>query len=577
MATTKIITEVTDLNDASSTNGLKMPTGTAYSGTPTDGMVRNDTTGSSQGSASTMQHFNGTEWKNYENLANTFTTDFLVVAGGGSGGGGYSGTAGGGGGAGGLRTTTTYSGSETPLATSLGTPYNVTVGTGGLRTTGNGQSGNPGNNSEFNGIISTGGGYGGTVNLYTCVAHGGPGGSGGGGGRGNGGTATPAGQGNAGGIGQCSTAAGAGGGGAGAIGANGVASGNGIGGDGGAGLEVNIIGGTGNYYAGGGGGCGTQNNYTGPAGAGGIGGGGFGTWTDPAGNGEINTGGGGGGMAGGFSGSGGSGTVILRYPTADVSSYAVTGTLDTVADTAYPIANTAYYKLEGGSGTTVTDSSGNGYNGTATSVTYAAGRFGNAAVFNGSSSYVTYNSFLSNTSNNSDASFSLWVNFNSFNSGLNAISAFPSGVYAPFHLYVFYNSGTGAFAFERGYNGTVYYAGSYASTLTKSINTNQWYHIVYNYTASNKQVEIFVDGISLGTDILDSTNTSQSIGNSLLLGGFNSSGNFDGKIDQFRIFNSAISAANVTSLYNEGTVVESTDGTDSILQFIGGTGTVTFS
>ncbi len=68
MATTKIITEVTDLNATSSTNGLKMPTGTAYSGTPTDGMVRNDTTGSSKGSASTMQHYNGTEWKNYENL-----------------------------------------------------------------------------------------------------------------------------------------------------------------------------------------------------------------------------------------------------------------------------------------------------------------------------------------------------------------------------------------------------------------------------------------------------------------------------------------------------------------------------
>ena len=68
MATTKIITEVTDLNAASSTNGLKMPTGGAYSGTPTDGMVRNNTTGSSQGSASTMQHYNGTDWKNYENI-----------------------------------------------------------------------------------------------------------------------------------------------------------------------------------------------------------------------------------------------------------------------------------------------------------------------------------------------------------------------------------------------------------------------------------------------------------------------------------------------------------------------------
>ncbi len=49
MATTKIITEVTDLNDASSTSGLKMPSGAAYSGTAAPGMVRNDTDGDSQG------------------------------------------------------------------------------------------------------------------------------------------------------------------------------------------------------------------------------------------------------------------------------------------------------------------------------------------------------------------------------------------------------------------------------------------------------------------------------------------------------------------------------------------------
>ena len=79
MATTKIITEVTDLNAAGSTNGLKMPTGTAYSGTPTAGMVRNDTTGSSQSSLSTMQHFNGTDWKNFVNK-NPYTSIAKWVA-----------------------------------------------------------------------------------------------------------------------------------------------------------------------------------------------------------------------------------------------------------------------------------------------------------------------------------------------------------------------------------------------------------------------------------------------------------------------------------------------------------------
>ena len=80
MALTKVINDLIDLNATDATKSLKMPSGAAYSGTAQDGMVRNDTDGDSQGSASTMQHFNGTDWKNYENLSNSITADFLVVA-----------------------------------------------------------------------------------------------------------------------------------------------------------------------------------------------------------------------------------------------------------------------------------------------------------------------------------------------------------------------------------------------------------------------------------------------------------------------------------------------------------------
>lgn len=69
MATTKIISDLTDLNAASSTSGLKMPSGGAFSGTATEGMMRNDTSQSSESSASTMQHYNGTDWKNFVNIA----------------------------------------------------------------------------------------------------------------------------------------------------------------------------------------------------------------------------------------------------------------------------------------------------------------------------------------------------------------------------------------------------------------------------------------------------------------------------------------------------------------------------
>jgi hypothetical protein len=78
MATTKVITELTDLNQANSESGIKMPTGGAFSGTPAEGMMRNDTTQASEGSASTMQHYNGTDWKNFVNtvLCTTTTCSF---------------------------------------------------------------------------------------------------------------------------------------------------------------------------------------------------------------------------------------------------------------------------------------------------------------------------------------------------------------------------------------------------------------------------------------------------------------------------------------------------------------------
>ncbi len=562
MATTKIITEVTDLNDASSTSGLKMPSGAAYSGATQDGMIRNDTDGDSQGSASTMQHFNGTDWKNYENLPNPITVDFLVVGGGGGGGDSALGNNGGGG-AGGYKTTTTYSGSETPLTASLGTAYTVEVGPGGAINLNGTESKFGVVSSE---IISSGGGKGG-IAISPC--DGGNGASGGGGATlnptpaGSGGTAMPSGQGNNGGAASGSPSfSGGGGGGAGAVGGSANSAGPG---NGGAGTSNNITG-TNTPYAGGGGGA-SGDGFTSGQGTGGLGGGGIGVEYNTqrvATNGGLNTGGGGGGgifRQGIYSAkSGGSGTVILRYPTANVSSYAVTGTLDTVADTAYPIANTAYYKLEGGSGTTVTDSSGNGNNGVSTSVTYAAGRFGQAAVFNGSSSSIVLGSAVIPSNN---FSISMWVNSNNVSTQNNLITQ-----------YVFAGGSNGRFVFiiDGGYFQAYVESNGSGTNFNYVLSNNTWYHVTLVKSGS---WECFVNGISVGT-WSDTVNITTSY-NTQLGSRVSSTNALNGSLDQVRIFSSALTPANVTSLYNEGTVNESTDGTDSILQFIGGTGTVTFS
>jgi len=325
MATTKVITELTDLNQANSESGLKMPTGGAFSGTPEEGMMRNDTTQSSEGSASTMQHYTGDNvWKNFVNVAPVpYSVTYLSVAG---GGGGQSG----GGGGGGLRGSdeTGGGGSTTSLSLTPGTVYTITIGGGAIggntggTTTGTGYSqGEPTKitGSDISTIESTGGGTGGTTSGYVfpSTRWGQDGGSGGGGGRNhnqNGSAISPT-QGYNGGSGtQSGSLGGGGGGGAGAVGQNGATSTSSAGANGGAGLSSSITGGP-VFYAGGGGATGENQSAAGTGGSGvgadgGTGNSGIGN------NATANTGGGGGGgynvSAHGAGGNGGSGVFILR-------------------------------------------------------------------------------------------------------------------------------------------------------------------------------------------------------------------------------------------------------------------------
>jgi hypothetical protein len=249
-----------------------------------------------------------------------YSLEYLIVAGGGGGGNWGAG----GGGAGGFLTSF--------VNVVSGTPYGITIGSGGSNAT-------SGTNSSFNNISAIGGGAGANWQTY---GNGLSGGSGGGatwvyntssGGAGSG----TAGQGNAGGgpISWVNTAnhASAGGGGANAVGGL-PANASAPSGDGGAG-KLSTIDGNNYYYAGGGGGGnhfssggtggqgggggGASNpTYTaGPGGSGGRNAGGAGApATTVGGNGGTNTGGAGGGGGGGQTsngGNGGSGIVIVRY------------------------------------------------------------------------------------------------------------------------------------------------------------------------------------------------------------------------------------------------------------------------
>jgi prepilin-type N-terminal cleavage/methylation domain-containing protein len=210
----------------------------------------------------------------------TGSVEYLVVAGGGGGGGQYGG---GGGGGGYLTGTNTVSASA----------YSITVGGGGTSAL----TGTNGGNSVFGSATAIGGGAGGT-------AAGLVGGSGGGSSNSLAAVPGTAGQGNAGGTGPGGHAGG--GGGAGAAGGAALAGGA----RGGSGISSSISGSS-VCYAGGGGGI-ADPAAIGTATCGG-GNGGYGSVGS---SGTSNTGGGAGGTSlSTYSGYGGSGIVIIRYPT----------------------------------------------------------------------------------------------------------------------------------------------------------------------------------------------------------------------------------------------------------------------
>jgi len=246
------------------------------------------------------------------------TVEYLVVAGGGAGGA----YIGGGGGAGGLLTAAGYS-------VTTGSAITVTIGAGGSgQISADNTFATNGSISIFGTITTVGGGFGCGRNGQFSAAGGSGGGARGGGGGGSPGAGT-SGQGFAGGADNAGTEGSTGGGGSGSVGASQKAR---TGGNGGAGT-VSTITGYPVQYAGGGGG---SADYQGIKLDGGYGcaGGSDGIWIGSSLSAKPNSGSGSGGVGrphylGGSSGNGGSGIVVIRYPSYQAPAKSTTGSPST--------------------------------------------------------------------------------------------------------------------------------------------------------------------------------------------------------------------------------------------------------
>jgi len=228
-------------------------------------------------------------------------------------------------------------------------------------------------------------------------------------------------------------------------------------------------------------------------------------------------------------------TAIATY-TMDTSANGLLNTQDlNTVDYPSGAGCLALYEMNGNSN----DTSGT-YNGTPTNITYEGGAFDQAAVFNGSSSKITLPSFGNTFENN--FSYSLWFTLDSSPSGGISNLVATQGDY--YNYAIIRDS-------DKKVETRFEYPGG-GSDVLKSTSTftdyGTWHHLTITKSSTNGAA-IYIDGTLEASDATATSNLSpMSSGNTLGVYGNGSQYWLDGKIDQVRIFNTALTQSQVTTL-----------------------------
>jgi hypothetical protein len=204
----------------------------------------------------------------------------------------------------------------------------------------------------------------------------------------------------------------------------------------------------------------------------------------------------------------------------------------------------ALYQLNGDA----TDVSGN-YDGTASNVTYGTGVFGQAGVFNGTSSYITtpltYNSIVNLNDKTQDFSFSLWMYQSSLPSA-GTKNVFAINEHAPTYQYI------GLVVNGSNINFVSYPGGASGDVATTTTDLNVWTHIACVRESST--MKIYKNGSLIQSTPMVYPNMSLDSTLRWVFGRRSDGGNdnyFNGSIDQVRIFNRALRPYEVEALYTE--------------------------
>ena len=199
----------------------------------------------------------------------------------------------------------------------------------------------------------------------------------------------------------------------------------------------------------------------------------------------------------------------------------------------------AAYAFDEGTGTTVTDASGNSNNGTVTAATWTnAGQYGSALVFNGTSALVGINDSAS-LHLTTAMTLEAWVNPSTVD------GAWRDVIYKGNDNY--YLEATSSHSAVPG-GGGVFGGGGTTVYGAAPLAVNAWTHLAVTYDGAT--LRLYVNGtqvssVTLAGNILVSTNPLQ-IGGDGIFGQF-----FRGMIDEVRVYNLALTAAQVQADMNQ--------------------------
>ena len=202
----------------------------------------------------------------------------------------------------------------------------------------------------------------------------------------------------------------------------------------------------------------------------------------------------------------------------------------------------SYWKLDEASGN-ASDSHGSN-TGVVSNITYVAGKINNAARFNGTTSKITLGNAPFNFTGDYSVSFWHYVPVGYNSDGYLCSRASGTSPFVQWNIYI--SDANNGFVFQMNNTG----AGATNAINASGIATGTWYHIVATISGTN--MLLYVNGTAGSSATFSGTRPSLSIDTTYGIRSSGGAGITEGDIDEGGIWDKALTASEVTELYNGG-------------------------